>query len=65
MRDLASFIGCSRVPHIVEALLSPIVAKVGLANLSLFEHSPEFLVLGRKCPVMPPRARRRPPYTSG
>ena len=52
VRDPASFMGCSRVPHIVEALLSPIVAKVGRANLSLFEHSPEFLLLGRRCPVI-------------
>jgi hypothetical protein len=38
--------GCNRVPHIEEAFLSPIVAKVGQASLFLFEHSPEFLVLG-------------------
>jgi hypothetical protein len=65
VRDPAFIMGCNRVPHIEEALLSPTVAKVGLASLSLFEHSAEFLVLGRRCPVVLHDRAGDPPYTRG
>jgi len=65
VRDPASVMGCSRAPHIEEALLFPTVAKMGRASLSLFEHSLECLVLGRRCPVMLRERAGEPPCTRG